>query len=507
MLEKIQKIEDLRVKLLQGGGSEAKEIQHKSGKLTARERIERLLDQGTFLEIDLFSKPINTGMEIDKNTVRGDGLISGYGEVNGRPICIWAQDATVLGGRAGITHLTKMVTLMERALKSRIPCVGIIDSEGLRVEDMITTPTSYSYGRMMDLQVKASGVIPQIALIMGPCVGAPSISAQLCDFVFMTRDSSYSCISLPKEVSPYEMGGAQMHFQNSGCCDVLADSDEDCIEKVKELLSLLPLNSSEKLAVVDTGDSPEREVPEVLDIVPDKSEKLYDMHRLINVFVDNRRFFEIRKGWAMNLIVGFARLGGRAVGIIANNPSVKGGCLDVDSADKLARFVRFCDAFNIPLVYIADTPAFLPAVEQEQKGIIRHGSKAIFSNSVATNPRVQIYVRKCYGGGNLAMPGSSLGGDFGLAWPIAELLLMQLGGAVSILYRKEISAAENPKEEFKKRLKEFQEAEAVGEIWEARTVQDIINPKDTRSKLIRVLETLENKVVETVSKRNDNMPL
>lgn len=505
---KIQAIEELRFRLQQGGGPEAIDNQHKAGKLTARERVEKLLDPGTFFEIEPFSKPIDTGIEVNKHSIRGDGLVSGYGEVNGRPICVWSQDATVLGGSVGIIHGAKMVTLMERALKSRVPCVGMIDSEGMRVEDIITTPTDYSYDRMMYLQTIASGVIPQISLIMGPCVGAATLSALLADFVFMVRNTSYAFVSPPpSEVNLYEIGGADMHSKSSGCCDVLADGDEDCIAKVRELLGLLPLNNTTKMPTIDTGDDREREVQELLDLVPVNSKKPFNMHRAISLIVDNGKFFEIKKGWAMNLIIGFARLGGQSVGMVANNPQYKAGCMDVDSADKLARFVRFCDAFNIPLAYLADCPAFLPSIDQERKGIIRHGSKVVFSNSVASVPQAQIYIRKCYGGGNLAMPGNCLGGDLGIAWPISQVLLMHPEGAVAIIYRKEIAAAENPQEEFKKRLAQFEDAGSVENVWEFFTIQNCINPKDTRSTLIKSLKALKSKVEERHWMKHDNMPL
>jgi len=508
MSEKIQRIEDLRADLHLGGGAEAIDRQHKAGKLTARERVQKLLDPGTFFELEPFCKPIDTGMEIDQKTLRGDGLISGYGEVNGRPICVWAQDATVVGGRFGIIHGSKIVAVMERALTSRVPCIGMIDSEGIRVEDILTTPTDYSYDRVMHLQTLASGVIPQISLIMGPCAGAATLSALLADFVFMVRRSSYALVSpLFSKGDSYELGGADAHYKKSGCCDVIADSDEDCIEKARELLGFIPLHHREKMDIMETGDDPGREVPELLELVPVDSKKPFNMHRAICLIVDNGHFFEIKKGWATNLLVGFARLGGRSVGVIANNPLSKGGCMDVDSADKMARFVRFCDAFNLPLVYLADTPAFLPGIEQERKGIIRHGAKIVFSNSVASVPKIQVYVRKCYGGGNLAMPGNCIGGDMGLAWPTSEILLMHPEGAVSIIYRKEIAAAQNAKEELKKRLDRFKEAGSVENIWEAITVQDYINPKDTRLKLIQSLKVIRDKVEERHWMKHDNMPL
>jgi acetyl-CoA carboxylase carboxyltransferase component len=508
MQEKIKIIDELRTKVLSGSGAKAAEAQHKAGKLTARERVVKLLDPGTFYEIELFSKPIETGLPIDKKTIRGDGLVAGYGDVNGRPVCVWAQDATMFGGKVGITHGAKIVTLIERALRARVPCVGMIDSEGIRVEDMITTPTNYTYDRIMNMQTMASGVIPQISLIMGPCKGAAAISAQLDDFVFMVRDSSYACVSPPPDgVSWEEMGGAPMHFKKTGCCDVLAESDEECIQKARELLGFLPSNNKDTSPPVDNGDDVNREVPELLDIVPGDSKKPYRVQEVICAIADNGRFFETRGGWASNLVVGFARFGGKSVGIIANNPRIMGGCLDVDSADKLARFVHFCDAFNVPLVYLADTPAFLPAIEQERKGIIRHGAKAVFSNSIATTTQIQVYLRKCYGGGNLGMPGNNLGGDFGILWPTSEILLMHPEGAVSIIYRKEIAGADDPKKEFQKRLAEFKQAGAVENVWEVMTGQDYIHPKDTRSKIIKTLMLLEGKRVETTFRKHDNMPL
>ncbi|OPX39723.1 MAG: hypothetical protein B1H11_02295 [Desulfobacteraceae bacterium 4484_190.1] len=446
MQNKIEIIEKMRSELLSGTDSEAIETRHKARALTARERVEKLLDPGTFYEIELFSKPIETGLPVDKKTIRGDGLVVGYGDVNGQPICVWAQDATMFGGKVGITHGAKIVTLIERALKA--------------------------------------------------------------NFVFMVRNSSYMCVSSPPEgVASEDMGGAPMHFKKTGCCDVLADSDEECIQKAKELLGFLPSNNNDTAPLVDNGDDVNREVPELLDIVPGDSKKPYRVQDVIIAIVDNGQFFETKGGWATNLVVGFARFGGKSVGIIANNPWIMGGCLDVDSADKLARFVRFCDAFNIPLVYLADTPAFLPGIEQERRGIIRHGAKTVFANSVATTSQIQVYLRKCYGGGNLGMPGNNLGGDFGILWPTAEVLLMHPEGAVSIIYRKEIAEADDPKKEYQQRVAQFKETGAVENVWEVMTGQDYIHPKDTRSKIIRTLRLLEGKRLETRWHKHDNMPL
>ena len=508
MHEKIKRIDDLRAKLLSGTNPEAIESRHRAGKLTARERIGKLFDPGTFYEIDLFAKPVETGFPKDKESTRGGGVIVGYGDVHGRPVCAWAQDALVFGGRVGIVHARKIVELMERAMKARIPCIGMIDSEGILVEDTISTPSNYSWDRIMCLQATASGVIPQISLIMGPCTGAAAISAQFSDFVFMVRDGSYACVSRPPDgFTQEEVGAAARHFKKTGCCDVLAENDEDCIQKARELLNLLPSNNSHAPPPIDNGDDINREVPELLDIVPGDIRKPYRIQKVIHAIADNGAFFETRGGWADNLVVGFARFGGKVAGLIANNPSVLGGCLDVDSADKMARFVRFCDAFSIPLVYLADTPAFLPAVKQERRGIIRHGAKVVFANSNATTPQMQVYLRKCYGGGNLAMPGSNLEGDIGLLWPTAEVLLMHAEGAVSIIHRKAIAEAADPAKEYKDKVARFKELGAVENEWEGWSGQDYIHPKETRSKIIRTLKLLEGKKTEISFRKHDNMPL
>ncbi len=508
MHEKIKGIDELRADLLSGADLEAIEDRHRAGKLTARERIERLFDPGTFYEIDLFAKPIETGFAKDKESRRGGAVVVGYGDVNGRPVCAWAQDALVFGGRVGIVHARKIVEVIERAVKARIPCVGMIDSEGLLHEDMISYPSNYSYDRIMSEQVTASGVIPQISLIMGPCKGAAAISAQLSDFVFMVRGGSYACASRPPDGAEWgETGAAMTHYRKTGCCDVLAKNDEECIQKARELLDLLPSNNATASPPIDNGDDINREVPELLDIVPGDIRKPYKIQKVIHAIADDGHFFETRGGWADNLVVGFARFGGKATGLIANNPRVFAGCLDVDSADKHARFVRFCDAFNIPLVYLADTPAFLPSVKQERRAIIRHGAKVVFSNSMATTPQMQVYLRKCYGGGNLAMPGNNLGGDIGLLWPTAEVLLMGAEGAVSIIHRKEIAEAADPGKEYKDRVAQFKESGAVENEWEGWSGQEYIHPKETRSKIIQTLRLLEGKQAETRFRKHDNMPL
>jgi acetyl-CoA carboxylase carboxyltransferase component len=508
MEKEIQRLETLRSKILRGGRHKHSKTRAEEGKSSARHRVKTLLDPGTFFEIDMFSKPISTGFPADKKSMHGDGLIAGYGEINGRPVCLWAQDRSVFGGRAGIVHGQKIVSVMERAIRIRVPCIALIDSEGIREQEMLGTPTDYTYDRLIFLQSQASGVIPQISLIMGPCLGPAAVSTQLSDFVFMVKGKSYTCISSwNSEMELEKMGGTETHFNQSGCCDFIADRDKDCIKEIKQLLAFLPLSNEDEPPWVETGDDPNRKVPELLSLVPQDSKKPYDIHDVIKAIVDNGEFFETKRGWARNLVTGFARFGGKPAGVIANNPMVLGGCLDVNSADKLSRFVRFCDAFNMALVYLADTPAFLPSIEQERKGIIRHGAKAVFSNSVASTVQIQIYLRKCYGGGNLAMPGSNLGGDIGLAWPTSELLLMKPEGAVGIIYRKEIQSAEDPKEEFRKRLANFKDAGAVENLWEAVSVQDYIDPQDTRAKIVRALQILSRKREIYYKGKHDNMPL
>jgi len=509
--EQVQEIEKTRERILLGGGPDEIEKQHRQGKLTARDRVEKFVDSGSFAEHQTFVRPTMTGIEaIDKEVqrFRGDGIVAGYGKVNGRPLCLWAQDATVFGGRVGTMHGVRMTEITARALRARIPLVGMFDSQGMRVEDVITTPTNYSYDGLMQIQTSASGVIPQLSLVMGPCVGAAAFCAQLADFVFMVRRVSYAYVSPPPPgISLDEMGGAWMHAKSTGSCDVLCESDEDCLAKAKELLSFLPLNCWEKPPVLDTGDDPEREISELLDLIPTNTLKPYDMYQFISLIVDNGCFFEIKHYWATNLIIGFAHMSGHPVGIIANNPQSKGGCLDVDAADKEARFARFCDAFDIPLIWICETPAFLPAVEQEHKGIIRHGSKQVYANSETSAPMLTVYPRKAYGGGNLAMPGNMLGGDVGLAWPSARILLMDPQGAASIKYRREVEAAPDKEAELRRRTQEFKAASSTETVWEMITLQDYIRPEQTRAKLIKYLQFLLNKKKERAWRKHDNIQL
>jgi acetyl-CoA carboxylase carboxyltransferase component len=494
MKQKLTELGELRGRLSQGAGAAEVEKQHKKGKLTARERVEKLLDPGTFQELDLFGTPMATGFDIDKAEGPADGVAVGYGEVNGRPIYVWSQDATVFGGTLANIHARKISGAMEKAIHARIPIVGIIDSEGFRIEDAIQYYRFYSTESLAHFQTMASGVIPQISLIMGPCVGEMAISASLADFVFMVRKTSYMHIGpLPQGKTAEEVGDPSVHFRRTGCCDFLAKDENECLQKCRDLLSYLPSSSKEKPPLVNTGDDPNRREEELLSIAPVDTNKPYSMHKLISLIVDKGEFLELKRQWANNLITGFARMAGQTVGFVANNPQSMGGSLTLDAADKMARFVRFCDAFNIPLVWLADTPAFLPAIDEETRGLIRHGCKLVFSNVECTVPQITIAVRKLFGGGQLAMPGTTLGGDLDVAWPTVERGLMGAEGAVSIIYKRELQSIQDETVRAAKLEQRTIEMRHRLRALEREWGQGFIDPRDTRLFLIRALKTFASR--------------
>ncbi|MEE8470788.1 MAG: carboxyl transferase domain-containing protein, partial [Dehalococcoidia bacterium] len=453
--------------------------------------------------------PLGTGFAVDDQEAPADAVAVGYGEVNGRPIYVWAQDATVLGGTLANMHARKIAMVMEKAIQARVPIVGIFDSEGPRIEDTIQYYRFYSPEAMAYFQTMASGVIPQISLVMGPCTGEMVISASLSDFVFMVRKTSYMHVAQPPEdKTPEELGDSSVHSRRTGCCDVLAKNDEECMQSCRELLGYLPLNNdTDSLPIVDTGDDPDRREEELLQLVPFDSMKPYNMQKLISLIADNGEFLELKKQWANNLITGFIRLAGQTVGIIANNPQAMGGSLTLDAADKMARFVRFCDAFNIPLVWFADTPAFLPAVDEETRGLIRHGCKLVFSNVEATVPQITVAIRKLYGGGQLAMPGTTLGGDLDVAWPTVERGLMGAEGAVSIIYKREFQAIEDETKREEKRSQRTSEMQQKFQALEREWAQDFIDPRDTRPFLIRALRALSGRDEVRPQRKHENIRL
>jgi methylmalonyl-CoA decarboxylase subunit alpha len=490
------------------GGAAAIEKQHREGKLTARERVERLLDPGSFQELDLLRTSAEDPLDENPGGVPTDGVITGYGEVSGRPIFVWSQDATVLGGSMGVVHAQKVTTVMEKALQTRVPVVGIIDSAGERPGDLLQYPHFYSLESIARIQTLSSGVIPQINLIMGPCTGGMALCAMMADFVFLVQKTSYMHVgTAPEGKSGEEVGDAWMHATKTGCYDVFAISDEDCIQKCRQLLSYLPQNNKEKPPFKECGDDPNRREEGLLELVPVNESKHFNMHKLISLIVDHGEFFEIRRYWASNLIVGFARLGGYVVGLVANNPRDKGGCMTLDASDKMASFVRLSDAFGIPLIWLADCPAFLPALDEEVRGLIRHGCRVIYSNAQATVPQITLSIRKLYGGGTLAMPGTGLGGDLYASWPALYQGVMGAEGAVSILYKGELGAITDEAKRKEQKQKRVMEMTAHLKALEEQQPQEFIDPRDTRPFLIRAVKLFAGKIQEMPARKHDNIRL
>ena len=492
-------------RLIRQGDPEAIRRQHEKGRLTARERVTKLMDQGSFEELDLWHRPYESGYP-GEGAGQGDAVVVGYGSIGELPVTVWAQDATVMNGTVGTVHARKVTMIMENALNARTPIIAIFDSAGLRAHDAIQYPDFYSPSSMAYFQTLASGVIPKISLIMGPCTGEMAIIANLSDFIFMVRNTSYMhLMPPPRDIDNQRLGDPWNVHAKVGSCDALAEGDEDCLLKCRQLLSYLPSNNMESPPVVDTGDDPNRREEELLEVVPVDSSKPFSMYKVISLIVDNGEFFEIRRYFARNLITGFARFDGHTAGIIASNPQFMGGCMTLDAADKMSRFVRFCDAFNIPLIWLADTPAFLPAVDEETRGLIRHGSRMIMANDEATVPQITVATRKHFGGGRLAMPGQFLGGDLSVAWPIYEPGLMGAEGAVSIIYRKELAAIPNES------LRKEQEGRRIEEMrWsldmQVRDAsQKIIDPRDTRPFLIRALKWLRNRKQDLPQRKHENI--
>lgn len=508
MLEKLQAIEKKREKRNLKDVLAAVERQHEEGKLTARERINKLLDPGTFYELDPWINAYKTGFDIDGLEIPGDSVVVGWGEINGRPVYVWAQDATVLGGTVAEIHVAKIVRVMEKALTERIPIIGIYDSEGLRIPNESVAHSYCTYSKMMRFQTWSSGVIPQIALVMGPCTGGLALSAALADFILMVKNTGFMHVApLPAGVDREEYGGAQMHAEISGCCDILAADDEDCLQKCKELLSFLPQNNTQKPPLVDTGDGPERADEELMNIVPSNSAWTYDMREIISLVADNKYYFEVKENYAPNISTGFVRFKGQPAGIIANNPNWIAGVEDTKSSDKHARFTRFCDAFNLPLIYFADCPGFIPSVEQERLGILRHGTMVIHSTSEATVPKISIFVRKTYGGAQLVMPSNWVKADRQLAWPSVERGLMGAESLAAVMFKGRLDRAKSPEERDKiwqDAVREMQEA--VNRFSEVAN-EDYIDPRQTRSAIIKSLKFLSNKTVERAPRKHENINL
>ncbi len=512
--DKIKELEEKKEELRKMGGEKAVNAQKQKGKLTARERIDLLFDPGTFHEIDIFVKHRCSYFGMDKKELAADGVITGYGRVNGRFVCAYAQDFTVAGGSLGEMHAKKICKVLDLALKMGVPVVGLNDSGGARIQEGVDSLSGY--GQIFFRNANASGVIPQIAAIMGPTAGGAVYSPAMMDWIFMLKKKSYMFITGPEviksvtgeEVTFEELGGAVTHNEKSGVAHFACDTEEELIENIKELLSFLPSNNLEDPPYVKTDDDPNREDAALDKIIPDSSNVVYDMKKIIKTIVDDGYFFEVHKYFATNMIVGFARLNGNVVGIIANQPKVKAGCLDIDASDKATRFIRFCDAFNIPLLTISDVPGYLPGKKQEWGGIIRHGAKLLWCYSEATVPKILLITRKAYGGAYLAMCSKELGADMVFAWPTAEIAVMGPQGAVNIIFRKDISSASDPKQEREKKIKEYERLFLNPYYAASRGyIDDVIAPRETRKKLIAALEFLKTKRDARSPKKHGNIPV
>ena len=511
------KLEDLRrrkEKIRLGGGEERIQKQHEKGKLTARERLHLLFDEGTFVELDAFVKHrcVNFGME--KKEAPGEGVVTGYGQVEGRLVYAFAQDFTVIGGSLGEMQAQKICKVLDNALKVGAPVVGINDSGGARIQEGVNSLKGY--GDIFYKNTLASGVIPQISVIMGPCAGGAVYSPAITDFVFMVEGTGKMFITGPQvikavtgeEVSAEELGGAMTHNSVSGVAKFITANEEECIAEVKKLLSFLPSNNTETAPFFATEDDANRIIPELDTLIPEQPNKPYDMLDLIAKLVDDGDYLEYHPYYAMNIVTCFARMNGRSIGIIANQPKVLAGCLDIDASDKAARFVRTCDAFNIPLLTITDVPGFLPGVGQEHGGIIRHGAKLLYAYSEATVPLVTLIVRKAYGGAYIAMCSKHLGGDIVLAWPTAEIAVMGPGGAANVIFRKEIKSADDPAAMKDQKIKEYTQKFASPYIAaELGYVDDVIDPAATRPRIVDAFNMLASKRESRPAKKHGNIPL
>jgi methylmalonyl-CoA decarboxylase alpha subunit len=501
-------------KISAGGGEKRIERQHKAGKMTARERIAKLLDPDSFVELDAFVRHRCTDFGMDEVEAPGEGVVTGYGTINGRTVYVFAQDFTVMGGSLVEMHARKICKIMDLALKTGVPLIGINDSGGARIQEGVDALSGY--GQIFYRNTIASGVIPQISVIMGPCAGGAVYSPALTDFVFMVEGTSYMFITGPEvikavtgeEVTPEELGGAMTHNATSGVAHFKARNEEECLEAIRRLLSFLPDNNLQDPPLVETGDDPGRMDESLREIVPPEPNRAYDVRDIITRIVDRGDFMEVQPYYAQNIVIGFARLNGRTIGIVANQPKILAGCLDINASDKAARFIRFCDAFNIPLVNLVDVPGFLPGTAQEYGGIIRHGAKMLYAYSEATVPKLTVILRKSYGGAYLAMCSRDLGADQVFAWPNAEIAVMGPEGAANIIFRKEIKESADPQKTRDERIAEYRERFANPYVAASRGyVDDVIDPAETRVRLIAALEMLVSKRETRPAKKHGNIPV
>jgi methylmalonyl-coA decarboxylase alpha subunit len=513
-LEKIKELIELRAKAHIGGGQKRIDSQHQKGKFTARERIALLLDEGSFDEIDTFVLHRSTNFGIDKTKFLGDGVVTGSGTIDGRLVYVFAQDFTVFGGALSEMLASKICKVMELAMKMGAPVIGLNDSGGARIQEGINALSGY--GDIFQNNILASGVIPQISAIFGPCAGGAVYSPALTDFNIMSKGTSYMFLTGPKvvktvtgeDVTQEQLGGASVHASKSGVAHFAVDNEEEGIRLIRHLLSFIPQNNMEDAPCVEPTDVVDR-VDDVLNtIIPDQPNKGYNMYDVIGTIVDNGEFLEVHRDWAKNIIIGFARFNGQSVGIVANQPMVMAGALDSNASRKAARFVRFCDAFNIPLVTLVDVPGFLPGTGQEYNGVIVHGAKLLYAFGEATVPKITITLRKAYGGAYIVMSSKHLRSDINLAWPSAEIAVMGPTGAVEVIFAKEVAAAEDPAQAAAEKEEEYRKAFA--NPYNAASygyMDDVIEPRNTRFRIIRALEQLRTKKQINPAKKHDNLPL
>ncbi len=512
--KKLETLARLRQESEQGGGADRVRAQHEKAKLTARERLQLLLDPGSFVEQDRFVAHRSTDFGLADQKVLGDGVVTGYGTIDGRLVYVFAQDFTVFGGSLAEAHAEKICKIMDTAVRVGAPIIGLNDSGGARIQEGVV-----SLGGYADIFLRntlTSGVVPQISAVLGPCAGGAVYSPAITDFVFMVRGIAYMFVTGPnvvktvthEDVTPEQLGGADVHGSVSGVAHFVHDSEAECLAEIRRLMSFVPANNLDDPPVRASADAPDRRDQELLDIVPDNPNKPYDMHDVIRRVVDDGDLLEVHRDYAGNLIVGFARMGGHPVGVVANQPAVLAGVLDIKASLKGARFIRFCDAFNIPLLTFEDVPGFLPGVDQEHGGIIKHGAKLLFAYAEATVPKLTVITRKAYGGAYDVMSSKHVRGDVNLAWPTAEIAVMGPKGAVEILFRREIAAAKDPDAKLEQLVNEYREKFAHPYQAAARGyLDDVIDPRETRPRLISALQTLLTKREKNPPKKHGNIPL
>jgi len=514
MTTAIKQLDGLRAKALKGGGAVRIQKQHDKGKLSARERVDVLLDKNSFTEMDMFVKHRSNDFDMGKNHILTDGVITGYGTINGRQVMVFSQDFTIFGGSLSEAFAEKICKVMDMALKLGIPIIGLNDSGGARIQEGVV-----SLGGYADIFLRntlASGVVPQISAILGPCAGGAVYSPAITDFIFMAKNTSHMFVTGPnvvktvthEDVSMENLGGAETHSSKSGVAHFAFENEVEVLQNIRKLLSYLPLNNLDEPPIIEYIESTNKSQKKLDNLIPENPNKPYDMHRVINIIVDKESFFEVHSEFAKNIIIGFARIGGKSVGIVANQPAHLAGVLDIDSSVKGARFVRFCDAFNIPIITFEDVPGFLPGTEQEWRGIIKNGAKLLYAFAEATVPKLTVITRKAYGGAYDVMSSKHIRGDLNFAWPSAEIAVMGPGGAVEIIFKTKIAKAKDPHKERDKLINEYKKKFANPYVAAERGyIDDVIKPHETRSRLMTGLNLLETKVDSNPKRKHGNIPL